>query len=239
MSEAVKFRHVVSIAGLVHEPPAPDVEAAGPNGNGDGKKKVKPPLRIANARVEIIVAEAPAAFQMMVDANKSDPAWRRRRERIDRTWSHADGIFYFLDLPPGEADERYRLRVSVPGMGTRYGTLETDPIRVEAHPEGQPVQVAWTEVELTPTRVHGMVTQVDAGGDELPIAGAKVRLRGESRFETTDDDGSYQLTQLVSGRPTLEVSAHMFETFTQQLALQAGQDEEVYVQLSPEEPSGD
>ncbi len=83
--------------------------------------------------------------------------WSRRqpRQRIDQTWSQADGIFFFVDLPTGNPGESYRLRVSMPNMGTRCKTAETEPIQVHANPEGQPVQTVWAPITLAPTRIRG------------------------------------------------------------------------------------
>ena len=43
----------------------------------------------------------------------------------------ADGSFRFVDLPPGP----YRLRVSAPELGTRYGAVEIGPFDVQVAPE--------------------------------------------------------------------------------------------------------
>jgi len=233
MSQPMTFRHVVSIAGMVREEPVPAAGDENNNGNHNGRQRARPPLRIANALVEIIVDEAPQAFQTMVAARRADPAWRQRRTRLDRTWSEADGIFYFLDLPPSAADGHYRLRISVPHMGTRYGVVETEPLQVQENPAGPPGQVAWTEVELTPTRVHGTVKRLNADDTTQPLAGASVRLRGDTKMVRTKADGSYQLAPLVAGQPTLEVSAPSFETYTETLELAAGHDLEVNVWLAP------
>ena len=60
---------------------------------------------LAGARVEI--TQGPAEFES---------------ERIDQTFSHADGVYYFLDLPSGT----YHLKFSLPQAGRRYGDFQAD-----------------------------------------------------------------------------------------------------------------
>jgi hypothetical protein len=97
--------------------------------------------RIGGARVEI--TEGPPAFQAMLAAQAADPAWQHRQERPDRTVSQSDGIFIFVDLPSGP----YRLRVSAPEMGSRYGAVEVGPIEVQAVPAEGPFSAARADVD--------------------------------------------------------------------------------------------
>ena len=132
MNDDKQIRHTVALAGTVQD-------------------KVSH-LRIARALVEIL--SGPAAFQVMVQSQSADPMWFSRVERIDRTWSQADGIFTFLDLPEGDYGLRvsvvdlpqtdyrlrgslvtiprrdYRLNATLRHLGTRYGIFETN----EKHP---------------------------------------------------------------------------------------------------------
>ena len=113
MDTEIRLRHVVSIAGAVRD-----------------KATSRP---IGGALVEI--TECPPAFRALLAAKAADPAWARRRERLDRVYSRADGAFYFVDLPAGS----YRLKVSAPEMGTRYGVVEVGPCEVQADPGEGPI----------------------------------------------------------------------------------------------------
>lgn len=214
MNNSLGIRHVVSIGGVVREPRADG------GANGQGVRE----YRIQGALVEIL--DGPPAFETMRNAQAEDPAWHRLRERIDRTRTQADGVFYFLDLPEGN----YNLRISVPEMGTRYGAIEIESVAVPAAPVGEQVQFANIDVDLSPTRIHGVVQHADTGE---PIAGAKVRLRGDTNIIRTNDSGQYDLTRLVAGNPSLEVTAANFEITRQVVPLQPGQDQEITVTLTP------
>jgi len=232
MKEGTHFHHTVAIAGVVR----------------DGVSQA----RIAHALVEII--SGPPKFRAKVQALAADSAWLRRPERIDRTWSQADGIFTFVDLPLGQyrlrvsvvelspADYRlcgslvttppddYRRRVDERDLGTRYGTVEIGPIQTHAHKKGQPVPVARADVALPPTRIHGVVTHQVTGD---PVSGARVRLRGDTQVVVTTDAGLYELTRLVKGAPNLEVSAANFVTFVKKVELAPGQDRTEDIPLAP------
>jgi hypothetical protein len=198
------IRHVVSIAGALRN---------------------KATLhRVGGARVEII--EGPPAFHALVEAHTADPAWLRRRERLNQVYSRSDGIYFFLDLPPGP----YRLRASVPEMGTRYGTVEIGPIAVEAAPAEGPFRVARADADLPPTRVHGIVTDALTG---KPVAAARVRLLGDTAIVKTGDDGSYDLSSLVAGQPALQVTAPRYKPTTRKLELAAGQERVENLVLQP------
>lgn len=161
------------------------------------------------------------------------PAWQRRHPRVDHTLSQGDGVFFFTDLPPGEAGEQYRLRVSVPDTGTRYGVVETDAVTAPTRPDDRPATPARVDVELPVTRIHGQV--VDDGGE--PVAGARVRLGADTTVVRTWANGRYQLSRLLAGNPTLVVSAPGFVTFSQPVeALAAGEARQVDVTLQPASP---
>ncbi len=160
---------------------------------------------------------------------RAGAAAQQQRQRIDQTWSAADGIFFFVNLPAGA----YSLRTSVPEMGTRYGIVETEPthpVQVWPPPDvGQPAQVAQVVLALPPTRLFGTVTRQD---NTQPVAGARVRLRGDTAFVKTDYAGKYDLRRLVAGRPTVEATAAGFRTGALQIDdLKAGQDREANLTL--------
>ena len=147
-------------------------------------------------------------------------ASRQPRQRIDQTRSQGDGVFTFVDLPPGD----YLLRVSVPEMGSRYGTVETDPahpVQVQPAPDVGPVTVAEINILLPPTRIHGTITQAGNGN---PLPAARLHLLGDTTVVKTDADGRYELTRQLAGTPALKVTAPRFQPDTRRLALAAGDD---------------
>lgn len=194
MSTGIRLRHVASIAGAVQ----------------DSASRA----RLGGALVEI--TDGPPVFQEMLAAQAGSAAWAQRRERLDRTFSQADGIFFFTDLPAGS----YRLRVSAPDWGSRYGVVDTGPIQVQPAPDSGPVPVAQISVALPPTRIHGVITQAATG---QPVAGAQVRLRGDTVTVRSGDSGQFELTTLVKGKPTIEVMASGLQTITRQVELAPGQ----------------
>lgn len=216
-------RHAVAIAGIVRDA----VSQA----------------RIGRALIEI--KHGPPKFQAKVNALDADPVWRSRAERIDRTWSQADGLFYLMDLPAGQYQLRvsvvdlpstdprlrgslvttppddYRDRLDAWQLGTRYKVVEIGPLQTHRHKKHKPVVIARADVALSPTRIHGFVT---ANGSGEPVAGARVCLRGDTTVVITKEDGSYELMPLVAGKPTVEVSAANYKNASQAVTLKSGQD---------------
>lgn len=217
MNDRITIRHVVAIAGVVRAVRTTDQIDHTTWREG----------RIPDALVEIIVG--PLAFETAVATLAANPAWERQPQRLDRAWSQADGVFFFQDLPPGD----YRLRVSAPAWGTRYGSTETEPITVPPAPVGERVRMQWVEVMLPATRVQGVVTDWDTGD---PIPGARVRLRGDTTVVLTKEDGSYELSRLVQGKPLVEASALNFKVATQRVELAPGQMRIVNFRLEPSQP---
>lgn len=205
MTTGTRIRHVVSIAGAVRD------QASS--------------LRIGGALVEIV--EGPPAFRALIAAQAADPAWAGRRERLDRVYSQADGIFCFVDLPPGA----YRLRASAPDLGTRYGAAEAGPFQVQVPPGQGSVPVAQAEIALPPTRVHGVVSDAATG---QPIPAARVHLLGDTAVVKTRDDGSYDLSCQVAGKPRLHAAAPRYQAVTRQIELAAGQERVENLALQPE-----
>jgi nucleoid-associated protein YgaU len=205
MSTGIRIRHVVSIAGVVQDRATQ--------------------ARMAGALVEI--TDGPPAFHAILAAHAADPAWRQRAERIDRTVSKPDGIFTLVDLPAGP----YRLRVSAPEQGSRYGVVEAGPFKVRTAPPDGPFVATQAPIDLPPTRIRGVVSDASTG---QPVALARVRLRGDAAVVKTGDDGAYDLNRQIAGKPTLEVTAARFQSITRHVELAAGQERVEDVALQPE-----
>lgn len=222
--------HVVSIAGCVREQPDPLAAAAPP-----AAPAVPPALdpafsapRLGGALVEII--SGPPAYEALRARQAAALAagTRLRRPRCDRTYSQADGIYYFTDLPPGD----YMLRAGAPQHGTRYGTAATEaPLQVLPRPDPGPVpvpgaipgpiSVSTFDAWLPTTGLRGIVRRQDTGD---PIFMAQVRLRGEPAPLRTDVDGRYALRRLPAGRHSFEITAPGFTPVQQAVTLERGKE---------------
>ena len=213
MSNGFVIRHVVSIAGCVREQPSTGIPLS-PRENE---------RRLAGAIIEIIAG--PPAFETLRAAWALDPA--RRSARPDRTTSETDGVYFFTGLPPGT----YRLRVSAPEYGSRFGVFEADAIDVPPAAEfGHEVSVTRVDVELPSTRVRGVVTRSDSGAS---VASGVVRVRADPQSTHTDDAGRYELRRLVQGRTTLEISAPNLALARATVHLVPGQEQVLDIQLDP------
>ncbi len=208
MSTPIVIRHVVSIAGCVRE----SASAVPPLVTRDLER------RLAGALVEIVAG--PPAFETMRAVQAVNPKTRRR---LDQTCSQADGIYVFVDLPPGA----YRLRISAPQQGSRFGMVEAGPVEVAP---AAAVFVARADVTLPSTRVRGVVTRLDTGD---PVENALVRVRADTQSVRTDDAGRYELRRMLQGSPTIEVSAPNLAPARRTITLAAGQEQVVDIQLAP------
>ncbi|GAA4609860.1 hypothetical protein BJY16_007544 [Actinoplanes octamycinicus] len=130
--------------------------------------------------------------------------------------SRADGSFYFLDLPAG----LYRLEATAPGLGTRYGSVQTGPVRVWVTPG----KIDPLDIRLPPTRLAG---RVSAAADDTPVPGATVRLRGTTERWRTGPDGGYRVAGLPAGPVVVEVGAPKFGAASRAVTLLAGQEQTV------------
>ena len=56
------------------------------------------------AGVQVTIASTPKGFKPSVEAafSAAGPGWNDLEERLQRTFSQLDGIYYFLDLPEGK-----------------------------------------------------------------------------------------------------------------------------------------
>lgn len=175
MPRSAPIRHTVSIAGRV-------------NDRGSG-------LPIAGAVLELVAG--PPAFLSTVAVRSRDPLWVRRKERLNRTVSRADGLFYFLDLPDGGP---YRIEVTVPHRSARYGRQRhKEEIDVPPAPQSpaDPIQHRWVDVVLTSTGVSGRVVTMSNGAKE-PVAQAEVSIQDGST--KTGEDGAFTIDGLTGPR---------------------------------------
>jgi hypothetical protein len=132
-----------------------------------------------------------------------------------KTQTSEDGFFYFLDLAPGS----YTLDVSVPSLGSRYGTASVPNVAVQNDTDGRPIFDAKTNVALTPTRLTGHVIQSSNG---QPIKGATVKILGSEEKALSDKDGRYDLSGIQAGTPNVQASAAGYAAAAQKVTLTAG-----------------
>ena len=94
------------------------------------------------ARAEVIITAMPEEFQRKV-AGASGAAgggWEESQERLDRSFTKADGIFYFLDLPGGN--------YTVTGVDQRSGARAEQTATVSWSKDGK-VQMAVVDLKLS------------------------------------------------------------------------------------------
>jgi hypothetical protein len=186
----------------------------------------------------VAIAGDTAGFKAMLDALAAELGWSDQVARPDRRLTAPDGLYYFVNLPAGS----YDLQISVPRMGTRYGSFARSGVQVLAAAPG--AAPAWPPCPVTllqPTCVTGLVS---SAASKAPIAGAQVWLRGDTNVALTNTDGTYALTGLVVGAPgpgsattpgtvTVEVSAGGFQSASLPAILAAGQAQTVNAALEP------
>lgn len=61
---------------------------------------------VADAQITLVKQPAAFAPRLIGAASDAGPRWDELTERLDRTLSRSDGLYFFLDLPPG----KYTLR---------------------------------------------------------------------------------------------------------------------------------
>lgn len=200
METGIRFRHVVSLAGVVRDTSTHD--------------------RIAGALVQIV--NGPPAFEVLRTARATDKAaWDRHRERLDRVYTRQDGSFYFTDLPPGA----YRLDVSVPALMNCYEEVKGRLFNVQEAAQGK-ARVTQADIEVPSTRVRGTV--VNAATKE-PVAGARLRLLSsggvaQTGAARTGANGAYDLGLQTPGQRMLEVTAPGYQQQTCELTLERGRE---------------
>ena len=176
----------------------------------------------------VAITSGPAGFEALIAALAADLGWSDQDARPDRRLTGPDGVYCFMDLPAGS----YDLEISVPSMGSRYGTSTRNGVQVAAADAGKgPTWPAWAATAIQPTCVTGQVTRADT---KAPIAGAQVWLHSDTNMALTDGNGTYLLSGLVAGTVAVEVAASGFSSASQpNVVLTAGQKQTVNVSLKP------
>jgi len=162
---------------------------------------------IAGALVQIEIDTAPQAFtsQLALRKKQDGDRWETMVERLDRALTRADGHFHFMDLPNGQ----YRLNVSLPGLGSRYGKTQAEVV-VARNPGGS-LKMATTVIVLPPTTLRGQITEQTSGE---PVFMAQVRVQGSGESTFSDKQGNYQLIGLEVGNRTVQVVLKGYQQVT-------------------------
>lgn len=133
------------------------------------------------AGAEIKIVQSPPQFQAALKLKALNS------KGCDRVTSTIEGWFYFVDLPDGS----YTLSVSLPSMGTRYGSITTQPITVSRASE--PFKTVIVEDILLPTTaIAGTITYQDK-----PVKMARIQVEGVADSTLSDAEGKYLITGLT------------------------------------------
>jgi hypothetical protein len=204
-------RHHVAISGFVADAITGDViEGA------DVVMSAMPPL----------FATRVALFQQTFSDydRKSGSKWKAMPERLDRTQSRNDGLFYFLDLPDGE----YGLTITAPMFGGRYGSVQRN-VTVARIAGGS--YVANCDLSpLPPTTVRGAITSEAAN-----VGFARVRVKSSGESTICNDAGQYFITRIEPGVRTLLVSAKGYRPAAQDVSIgKPGESQLLNFNMSPD-----
>jgi hypothetical protein len=152
---------------------------------------------------------------------------KRRYSYCTRTTR--DGFFYFLNLPDGE----YTLNVSLPGAGSRYGTVKRT---VTVPQDGDSIQPPMIEINLPATTIKGQIT--NKSGAE--VAGAHVRLVGSGEQTFSNVQGYFKLVGIEISKDseerecfrTLQISAPKYQPHDEKVKLEiAGEERRLDLKL--------
>ena len=164
---------------------------------------------LPGARVEITAGPAEFTGRLALLAKQHGSRWETLAERPDRTRAAADGFFRFLDLPAGS----YALIGSLPGSGSRYGTV-TAQVTLDADGQGN-VSLQTAALALPSTTIQGRVSdQADAA-----VRLAEVRVQGSGERAWSDAQGNYMLAGVEAGSRRLTIAARGFQSKSETVAL--------------------
>jgi hypothetical protein len=147
-------------------------------------------------------------------------AWVEVVELNLQTQTAEDGSFFFIDLPVGS----YTLEISVPRLGTRYGTKEQNVTLSTAANR----TLTSVDVQLVPTSITGQVTDKNT---KQAIANALVQLLGSEIQALTNSQGQYVIFGIPVCKPTVQVSAQNYQT-SQSQPVQLSQGKGITVDFS-------
>src|SRR5262249_40085344 len=148
----------------------------------------------------VSIQEMPPAFQknLALASIRYGKRWDALPERVDRTRSRADGLFYFVDLPNG----RYTFSVSLPRSPGRFGTAEGKAsVARDAHGD---TKMTWVNLALPATAVKGKIT---GPNHKNGVVMAEVRVRGSGERVFSDAQGQYLLRAIEPGKRSVLVFA--------------------------------
>jgi len=147
-------------------------------------------------------------------------AWVEVVELNLQTQTAEDGSFFFIDLLVGS----YTLEISVPRLGTRYGTKEQNVTLSTAANR----TLTSVDVQLVPTSITGQVTDKNT---KQAIANALVQLLGSEIRALTNSQGQYVIFGIPVCKPTVQVSAQNYQT-SQSQPVQLSQGKGITVDFS-------
>jgi hypothetical protein len=155
-------------------------------------------------KVAVTMTEMPTAFKRMLKSASTPYGnrWSSMVERLDKTLTRADGLFYFLDLPSG----KYTLSASLPGSGKRYGVAQA--AATVTHDAQGGLKMAMVSLVLQPTTVKGKVT---GPGHKNGVVLAEVRVKGSGERVFSDAQGQYVLAGIEPGKRTVMVFAQGYQ----------------------------
>ena len=173
----------------------------------------------ALAGADVTLVEMPAEFRRKVEGNllKYGRGAGDAKDRLDRTQTRPDGLFYFVDLPSGN----YTIVASVPKSAGRYASSKQSAT-VSRDANGS-LQKVFVNFALQSTGFKGKITATDG---ESGIAMADVRVKGGAERTFTDAQGEYVLPYLQPGRYTLSVRAQGYQPVEKSAALASAGDVE-------------
>ncbi len=151
------------------------------------------------AGVQVSIIGKPAAFAdwLALKAAQYGTKWPKMTRRPDRTYTAADGSFYFMDLPL--PDGSYTLSAWLPGAGCRYGKIEKK-VKITRDAEGK-IKATPTNIELAPTSITGRILSKETGE---PVGMAKVEALGSGEHVFSDQAGGF----LLAGIEPVKSGAH-------------------------------
>jgi len=165
------------------------------------------------AGAEVTMSAMPSAFKnkVAIASLAYENSGNDRLERLDRTSTRKDGIFYFLDLPDG----KYSLTASIPRYGTRYGATQQSA-QVARDGKGN-YKIGFVNLTLQPTTVKGKITgSAHKGGVVL----AEVRVKGSGERTFSDGQGQYVVSGIEPGKRVLLVNAQGYRAASEHVTLE-------------------